>query len=81
MSTARMWRSAARSTASLIVLLLVGALAMAASVVLPATAAQAATIQAGPVKAQMANHRGVDNGTRNNCITYAPRAPPPAPRW
>ncbi|OFE16549.1 hypothetical protein BA895_02850 [Humibacillus sp. DSM 29435] len=55
------------------VLLLVGALALAASLVLPATAAQAANVTAGPVKAQMADHRGVDYGTgRNNCITYAP---------
>ena len=54
-------------------MLLLGALALAASVVLPATAAQAADITAGPVKAQMADHRGVDNGTTaNNCITYAP---------
>ncbi|MDN5768466.1 MAG: DUF11 domain-containing protein, partial [Humibacillus sp.] len=73
MLTARMWRPAARSTASLMVLLLVGALAMAASVVLPASTALAADINAGPVKAQMADHRGVDNGTgRSNCITYAP---------
>ena len=37
-----------------------------------ASPAQAATVTIGTIQAQMANHRGQDNGTTGNCITYAP---------
>ena len=32
----------------------------------------AATVNIGPIAAQMANHRGTDSGVVGNCITYAP---------
>ncbi|MGB8384320.1 MAG: hypothetical protein WCG47_24295, partial [Dermatophilaceae bacterium] len=64
---------AARSTASTVVLALLGTLLTVFAIVMPAESAQAATVAIGTIQAQMANHRGADNGTGgDNCIRYAP---------
>jgi len=38
----------------------------------PASPASAATVTLGVIQAQMLNHLGVDHGTTDNCIRYAP---------
>ena len=65
-------RSGRRSTASLAVLALVASLTTIVTVLVPAVPADAATVNIGTIQAQMSDHRGVNNGTTGNCITYAP---------
>jgi uncharacterized repeat protein (TIGR01451 family) len=54
------------------VLALVAGMLTITATVAPAPDADAATVNLGTIQAQMANHRGVDNGTANNCIRYSP---------
>ncbi|MGB8383094.1 MAG: choice-of-anchor K domain-containing protein, partial [Dermatophilaceae bacterium] len=64
---------AARSTASTVVLALLGTLLTVTSILVPAESAQAATVTIGTIQGQMADHKGADNGTGgDNCITYNP---------
>jgi uncharacterized repeat protein (TIGR01451 family) len=50
--------------------------ALVVVVAAPSSPADAATITVGPIQAQMVDHRGVNNGTNGNCITYAPATGP-----
>ena len=54
------------------VVALVAGLLVITTTVAPAPAAHAATVSIGTIATQMANQRGVDNGTSGNCIRYAP---------
>lgn len=53
-------------------LALVAGTQVIAATVAPAPPALAATVSIGTISAQMADQRGVNNGTSGNCIRYAP---------
>ena len=61
-----------RAQALAVVLLLTAGLCTITGTVAPAPDAAAATVNIGTIQAQLSNHRGVNNGTSGNCITYAP---------